>query len=112
MREAERLTASSDDARYARRSAGAGLTLLLTALALVALVGALSAVIAWKDGSPGVGLPISVCAALLGTLIGVTASRGAVSGATRRFRRICLGVNAAVAIGWLVAVVLIFFSPH
>lgn len=108
----EHLSASNDDVQHDGPSAGAGLTLLLTALALGALLGTVSALIAWRDGSPGIGLPISFCSAVLGTIIGVPASRSAVSGATRRFRRICLGVNAAVAIGWLVAVVLIFFAPH
>ena len=106
------MTASSNDARYVLRSAQTGLTLLFTVLACLALLGAVSAAIAWKDGRPGVGLPVSVCAALLGTLIGVTARGGAVGGATRRFRGICLAINAAVAIGWLVGIVLIFFSPH
>lgn len=95
-----------------RRHWGAGLTLLLWALALSALLGTASALIAWRNGSPGAGLPISFFSAVLGTIIGVAASRHAVSGATRQFRRICLGVNAAVAIGWAVAVVLIFFGTH
>lgn len=68
--------------------------------AAVALVAALAAVVQWRDGSPGLGLVVSVVACLAGFTVGVVAQA---VGSDRRELRVGLAgllANAAIAVAW------------
>ena len=57
--------------------------------------------LAWRTGSPGAALPVSLVLSLLGVVLGVGGTRRADSSRARVASVAGLLVSAAVAAGWL-----------